>query len=41
MLDFVLNFQKITNVNINDKIEKDDFDDDDEIRMLYVIEKNR
>ena len=30
MFDFVLNFQKMTNVSMNDKIENDDFDNDNE-----------
>ena len=30
MLDYVLNSQKMTDVNMNDKIENNDFDDDDE-----------
>ena len=30
MFDFVLNFQKMRDVNISDRIENDDIDNDDE-----------
>ena len=35
MLDFVLNSQKMTDVNMNDKIENDDFDNNGKKNAIH------
>ena len=35
MLDIILNFPKMTNVNMNDKIENDDYHDKNENVLNY------